>query len=123
MNIAGGNAYRNTQEASVDSTTTHSRADVEPAARLLRLLREDAAQSEYDALLDRCPSEDRPRLALLVDDALQVRARLEERRRREAELAALYETAGTCPHCVIWRPCSRPSSAGLAACSAPTWPT
>lgn len=94
MNIAGGNAYRNTQEASVDSTTTHSRADVEPAARLLRLLREDAAQSEYDALLDRCPSEDRPRLALLVDDALQVRARLEERRRREAELAALYETAG-----------------------------
>ncbi|MEU2734169.1 GAF domain-containing protein [Streptomyces sp. NPDC007095] len=78
----------------MDSTTTHSRADAEPAARLLRLLREDAAQSEYDALLDRCPSEDRPRLALLVDDALQVRARLEERRRREAELAALYETAG-----------------------------
>ncbi|MEV0492055.1 helix-turn-helix domain-containing protein [Streptomyces atratus] len=75
----------------MQSTTTHSPPD---AGCLLRLLREGAAQSEYEDFLDRCPAEDRARLAPLVDDALQVRARLEERRRREAELGALYETAG-----------------------------
>ncbi|MFC8131188.1 helix-turn-helix domain-containing protein [Streptomyces sp. NPDC057302] len=65
-----------------------------PAGELLRLLRADAGPDRYAALLDHCAPADRSWLAPLVDDALQVRARLEEQSRHETELAALYETAG-----------------------------
>ncbi|MET7381695.1 GAF domain-containing protein [Streptomyces sp. NPDC005526] len=64
------------------------------ARRLLRLLREGAAPEEYRALLERCQAAEAAWLRPLVEDALHVRAQLEERRRREDELAALYETAG-----------------------------
>ncbi|MFJ8201046.1 helix-turn-helix domain-containing protein [Streptomyces sp. NPDC096152] len=64
------------------------------ARRLLRLLREGAAPEEYQDLLKRCPAAEVASLRPLVEDALHVRAQLEERRRREDELAALYETAG-----------------------------
>ncbi|GAA3791358.1 helix-turn-helix domain-containing protein [Streptomyces chiangmaiensis] len=64
------------------------------AHRLLRLLREGAAPEAYQALLDGCSADELPCLGPLVEDALHVRAQLEERRRREDELAALYETAG-----------------------------
>lgn len=62
--------------------------------KLMRLLHDGAVVEEYQALLDRCPDDELPRLRPIVDDALELRAQLEERRRREAELAALYETAG-----------------------------
>jgi sugar diacid utilization regulator len=68
---------------------------VESVGRLLRLLlRESAVVHEYEAVLDGVPADTAELLRPLVDDALRVRARLDERRRREAELAALYETAG-----------------------------
>ncbi|MFD0502781.1 hypothetical protein ACFQ0G_07365 [Streptomyces chiangmaiensis] len=93
------------------------------AHRLLRLLREGAAPEAYQALLDGCSADELPCLGPLVEDALHVRAQLEERRRREDELAALYETAGDLLHCVTLRRCSRRSCAVLADCSAPTRPT
>jgi GAF domain-containing protein len=64
------------------------------AAHLLRLLREGAAVEEFEALVDGCPPAAAAALRPLVDDALGLRAQVEEQRRREAELAALYETAG-----------------------------
>lgn len=64
------------------------------AERLLRLLREGASGADYEELLAGAQGETAEVLRPLVDDALAVRAQLEERRRREAELAALYETAG-----------------------------
>ncbi|PZG95323.1 hypothetical protein C1I97_27095 [Streptomyces sp. NTH33] len=68
---------------------------VESVGRLLRLLlRENAVVHEYEAVLGGVPADTAELLRPLVDDALRVRARLDERRRREAELAALYETAG-----------------------------
>ncbi|MGX4688782.1 helix-turn-helix domain-containing protein [Streptomyces sp. JNUCC 63] len=68
---------------------------VESVGRLLRLLlRENAVVHEYEAVLDGVPADTAELLRPLVDDALRVRAGLDERRRREAELAALYETAG-----------------------------
>ncbi|AVH55281.1 MULTISPECIES: helix-turn-helix domain-containing protein [Streptomyces] len=70
------------------------RVGVDKARTLLRLLRDSAAPEEYQALLDGCPADELPYLRSLVDDALHVRGQLEERRRREDELAALYETAG-----------------------------
>jgi len=79
----------------VQSTSTPpGEAAVETAGQLLRLLREGAAPDAYRTLLDRCHAEDRDRLGPLVDDALKVRERLAESGRREAELGALYETAG-----------------------------
>lgn len=68
---------------------------VESVGRLLRLLlRETAGVHDYEAVLGGVPADTAELLRPLVDDALRVRARLDERRRREAELAALYETAG-----------------------------
>lgn len=84
----------NDQEVPVQPTSTHDQAAVEITGCLLRLLREGAAPDAYRALLQDCAAEDRERLAPLVEDALKVRESLEERERREAELAALYETAG-----------------------------
>ncbi|MQY10283.1 hypothetical protein SRB5_03900 [Streptomyces sp. RB5] len=78
----------------MEHTTVPARAGAGPAGELLRLLREDAPAEVYHALLDRAPAGDREWLAPLVDDALRVRARLEEQSRHESELAALYETAG-----------------------------
>ncbi|MFD5189570.1 helix-turn-helix domain-containing protein [Streptomyces sp. NPDC058357] len=57
----------------------------ETTGALLRLLREEADEGEFRAVAAA------PRL---VDDALEIRARLAAHRRREAALAALYETAG-----------------------------
>ncbi|MFJ7201272.1 MULTISPECIES: helix-turn-helix domain-containing protein [unclassified Streptomyces] len=57
----------------------------ETAGVLLRLLREEADETEFRAVAAA------PRL---VDDALEIRFRLAAHRRREAALAALYETAG-----------------------------
>ncbi|MFI6566071.1 helix-turn-helix domain-containing protein [Streptomyces sp. NPDC050534] len=71
-----------------------SNPGIDTARRLLRLLRDRAAPEAYEALLDGCPAGELPHLRPLVDDALHVRDQLEERRRREDELAALYETAG-----------------------------
>lgn len=62
--------------------------------RLLRLLRDGAPPAAYHALLEACPAAELPALRPLVSDALDVRAQLEGRQRREKELAALYETAG-----------------------------
>ncbi|MGW0903342.1 helix-turn-helix domain-containing protein [Streptomyces sp. NPDC002853] len=72
----------------------HPRTDAGPAGELLRLLCEDADPERYRALLEQSPAADRAWLGPLVDDALRVRARLEEQSRHESELAALYETAG-----------------------------
>ncbi|MEU8620477.1 GAF domain-containing protein [Streptomyces sp. NPDC048623] len=71
-----------------------TRPGTDSARELLRLLRENAASEEYQSLLDACPPGEAAWLRPLVEDALHVRAQLEERRRREDELAALYETAG-----------------------------
>lgn len=68
-----------------------SRHDLEPAQRLLRLLADGAAPEDFRALLGQYPDAD---LRPLVNDALRLRAQLDEHSRREAELAALYETAG-----------------------------
>ncbi|WP_181787207.1 GAF domain-containing protein, partial [Streptomyces phytophilus] len=70
------------------------RAADRAAERLLRLLREGASGADYEELLAGAQGETAEALRPLVDDALAVRAQLEDRRRREAELAALYETAG-----------------------------
>ncbi|MFE0511475.1 helix-turn-helix domain-containing protein [Streptomyces sp. NPDC058964] len=67
---------------------------IDTARRVLRLLRDRAAPEEYRALLEGCPAADVAQVHALVEDALHVRDQLEERRRREDELAALYETAG-----------------------------
>ena len=75
-------------------TTPPCPCDVGPAGHLLSLLRDGADRGAYERLLDEYPAQDRPRLAALVDDALHVREQLAERSRREAELGALYETAG-----------------------------
>ncbi|MEV6106138.1 GAF domain-containing protein [Streptomyces sp. NPDC051940] len=75
-------------------TVTQARAGAGPAGELLRLLREDAPAERFGALLDQAAGTDREWLAPLVEDALRVRARLEEQSRHESELAALYETAG-----------------------------
>ena len=69
---------------------SQAQAGAEAAAELLRLLREDAGEADYAALLARAPHLP-PRL---VEDALRVRDRLAAQSRREATLAALYETAG-----------------------------
>ncbi|MGI5193590.1 GAF domain-containing protein [Streptomyces sp. CA-288835] len=75
-------------------TTARAETGAGPVGELLRLLRDGAAQQDYQAVLDRCSADELPWLGPLVDDAQQVRARLEEQSRREAELGALYETAG-----------------------------
>ncbi|MGI5136824.1 MULTISPECIES: helix-turn-helix domain-containing protein [unclassified Streptomyces] len=61
-------------------TTTHT-----ATGDLLRLLREEAEEAAFHAV-----GADRT----LVEDALEIRARLAAHRRREAALGALYETAG-----------------------------
>jgi sugar diacid utilization regulator len=65
----------------------------------LTLLVQDAAAAEYDRPLDRARAQGASpeRLAALDrarSQALRVRASVREQRRREAELAALFETAG-----------------------------
>jgi DNA-binding PucR family transcriptional regulator len=69
------------------------------AAVFLELLARDAAVVEYErplveARARRAPAEEIDELELAKRHALQVRATLERRRRREAELAALFDTAG-----------------------------
>ncbi|MFE0516446.1 diguanylate phosphodiesterase, partial [Streptomyces sp. NPDC058964] len=67
---------------------------IDTARRVLHLLRDRAEPEEYRALLEGCTAGDAGPVRALVEDALHVRDQLEERRRREDELAALYETAG-----------------------------
>lgn len=64
------------------------------AATLLGLLTREAPEEEYRALVESGPVTARVRMGQLVDQALRVRRTLENRTRREAELVALYETAG-----------------------------
>ncbi|WP_345710916.1 GAF domain-containing protein, partial [Kineococcus glutinatus] len=68
----------------------------DPFAALLRLLARDAPAEELHRVLATAEEAHHPRLGELreaVLSALEVRALLSERRRREQELAALYETA------------------------------
>ena len=55
--------------------------------------------------------------------ALHVRAEIEERRRREAELAALFDTASDLAALHDLDSVRARSFAALACCSAATWPT
>ncbi len=69
------------------------------AAVFLELLARDAAVVEYErplveARARRAPAEEIDELEVAKRHALQVRATLERRRRREAELVALFDTAG-----------------------------
>lgn len=69
------------------------------AAVFLELLARDAAVVEYErplveARARRAPADEIDELERAKRHALQVRATLERRRRREAELAALFDTAG-----------------------------
>jgi DNA-binding PucR family transcriptional regulator len=69
------------------------------AAVFLELLARDAAVVEYErplveARARRAPADEIDELELAKRHALQVRATLERRRRREAELLALFDTAG-----------------------------
>ncbi|HEY9390348.1 MAG TPA: GAF domain-containing protein, partial [Mycobacteriales bacterium] len=64
------------------------------AAAVLDLLAREAPESDFQALLESVPAASRGRVRPLVDQALTVRRTLEHRMRREAELVALYETAG-----------------------------
>ena len=69
------------------------------AAVFLELLARDAAAVEYErplvvARARRAPADEIDELELAKRCALQVRATLERRRRREAELLALFDTAG-----------------------------
>jgi DNA-binding PucR family transcriptional regulator len=61
---------------------------------LFALLREDAAPEALASTLTGLEPQLAEVLKPLVDDAAEVAAQLADRRRREAELAALYETAG-----------------------------
>jgi DNA-binding PucR family transcriptional regulator len=65
----------------------------------LDLLAREAPVAEFDAVVDRCRAEgaDDATLTAVREaavTALRIRAVLEERRRREQEIGALYETAG-----------------------------
>jgi len=69
------------------------------AAVFLELLARDAAVVEYErplveARARRAPAGEIDELELAKRHALQIRATLERRRRREAELVALFDTAG-----------------------------
>jgi len=69
------------------------------AAEYLELLAREAAVVEYErplveARARRAPAEEIEELETAKRHALQVRATLERRRRREAELGALFDTAG-----------------------------
>lgn len=98
------------------------------AAVFLELLARDAAVVEYErplveARARRAPAAEVEELEAAKRYALQVRATLERRRRREAELGALFDTAGEIAavpelDAVLQAIVRRP-----AGCSAPTWPT
>jgi GAF domain-containing protein len=62
--------------------------------QLLELLRAEEPVESFERLLATVPEAERDAVRRSVDVALEVRGVLSERRRREAELAALYETAG-----------------------------
>jgi hypothetical protein len=66
----------------------------ETVRQVLRLLREHAPAAAYRRLIDDTLPDERRELRKVVDEALETRRMVDERRRREAELAALYETAG-----------------------------
>lgn len=69
--------------------------DAPPTAALLRLLRAEAPVEELVALVDAARERGGASvLDVVLEDALAVRNVLATRRRREQELAALYETAG-----------------------------
>ncbi|HEX5497264.1 MAG TPA: GAF domain-containing protein [Mycobacteriales bacterium] len=80
----------------VDEPNPHGGADgdLALAATLLGLLAREAPEAEYRALVRSGAPAHRIRMGRLVERALRVRRTLEDRTRREAELVALYETAG-----------------------------
>lgn len=98
------------------------------AAVFLELLARDAAAVEYErplveARARRAPAEEIDELELAKRHALAVRATLERRRRREAELVACSTPPARSPPCRISTRCCRRSCGGRAGCSAPTWRT
>lgn len=74
-------------------TVTHEQ-DLPLAAALMDLLIEDGPDADYQSIVDEAAPSSREQVRTLVARALDVRRTLSDRRRRETELAALYETAG-----------------------------
>ena len=66
---------------------------VDPAAALLLLLAREAPAAELTRVFDCCTPAQQERLHSALTSSLQVRARLDEQRRREEQLAALYASA------------------------------
>lgn len=103
----------------------------EPAEHLLRLfelLVEDADEERLAEVVATARARDpRQEHSGLVERAgelaLRLRRTLEERRRHESELAALFDTAGILRGCGTRTLCSAPSCTAPGRCWAPTSPT